>query len=293
MGHVDLGGTWHEASFRLVETYDVEMERGWRIALDPQPYGELVQVTAGRCRLVLGDEVEVVGPGEIAILLPGPFRLTEDCGDEPLRLRGFGFRIELFGAIELSGLLGLPLRLPDPTGRVEEQIVRAVADGARSGAAAALRARSHAELAIAELVSVLGDVGDVPTRRRPEIDAALSLMEQDLSGDLDLATLAGAAHLSPKHFARTFKDVVGVPPMTYLQAMRLSRARAALASTDTPAGRIASDHGFADAAHFSRAFKLRYGVTPTQFRSRTAAGTGRSPRTNLRGAGTRPMATVR
>jgi AraC-like DNA-binding protein len=283
---VDLGGTWHEASFRLVESYDVEMERGWRIVLDPQPYGELVQVTGGHCRFVLGDESVVVGAGGLAVLLPGPYRVTEDVGDEPLRFRGFGFRIELSGAIELSGLLGLPLRLTDPTGRVEELVVAAVANGARTGAAAALRARSYAEQAVAELVAAVGEVGDVPARNRPEIEAALSLMERDLSGDLDVAALARAAHLSPKHFARTFKDVVGVPPMTYLQAMRLSRARTALAATDAPAGRIATDHGFSDAAHFSRAFKQRYGVTPSQFRARTpvAGAVVRSSGSSRRGA---------
>ena len=52
MAHVDLGGTWHEASFLLVETYTVEVPRGWRIALDPQPYAEVVRVDvagAGSC----------------------------------------------------------------------------------------------------------------------------------------------------------------------------------------------------------------------------------------------------
>jgi AraC-like DNA-binding protein len=283
MGHVDLAGTWHEASFRLVESYDVQMERRWRIALDPQPYGELVQVTAGQCRFQLGDDVAVLGPGDLGILLPGPPRVTEDVGVDPLRLRGFGFRIELFAAIELSGLLGLPLALSDPDGRVEELLVATVANGALGGAAAALRARSFAEQAIAELVAAVGEVGTVTGRRRPEIEAALSLMARELSGDLDIAVLAKAAHLSPKHFSRTFKDVVGVPPMTYLQAMRLSRARSALASTDVPAGRIATDHGFADAAHFSRAFKRRYGVTPTEFRARSPRGSR-----STRSSGSRP-----
>lgn len=99
-------------------------------------------------------------------------------------------------------------------------------------------------------------------------------MERDLSGDLDVATLARTANLSPKHFARCFKDVVGVPPMTYLQALRLRRARAALATTRRTALAIAVEHGFADAAHFSRAFKRTYGLTPTSFRRLSAASGG-------------------
>ena len=56
----------------LVETYTVEVPRGWRIALDPQPYAEVVRVDRGRCRFVLGEHEAVVSPGEIGILLPGP-----------------------------------------------------------------------------------------------------------------------------------------------------------------------------------------------------------------------------
>jgi hypothetical protein len=36
MAHVDLGGTSHEASFRMVETYRGQSPRGWQIALDPR-----------------------------------------------------------------------------------------------------------------------------------------------------------------------------------------------------------------------------------------------------------------
>ena len=44
-------------------------------------------------------------------------------------------------------------------------------------------------------------------------------------GDLDVATLAAAVNLSPEALLALFKSVVGVPPMTYLQALRVSRAR--------------------------------------------------------------------
>jgi AraC-like DNA-binding protein len=272
---VDLEGLWHEASFRLVETYDVQVEQGWRIALDRQPYGEVVQVLSGQCRFSLGGEHADLGPAAVGVLLPGPDRVTAAVGAEPLRLRGFGFRVELFGAIELSGLLGLPLAIPRPWPDLVDRLAEAVHWGRAGGPAEAFRARAHAELATASLVEQLGEVredalGEVRagggTVRR-EVAAALALMESEPARDLDLATLAAAVHLSPKHFARLFKRVTGVPPMTYLQALRVSRARAVLAETDRPVAAIASDLGFADAAHLSRAFRRAYGTTPRDFRS--------------------------
>ncbi|MFF0399866.1 helix-turn-helix domain-containing protein [Streptomyces sp. NPDC005248] len=278
MTHIDHGGTWHEASFRLVETYDVTVDAQWRIDLDHQPYGEIVHVLSGCCRFVQGDRSADVGPGDLGILLPGQDRSTQAVGGAPLSFTGFGFRVELHGAVELSGLLGLPLHLPTPDLTTLGLVTQAVRSGRPTSPGAALRARGYAELATAELVERHGTVGALAgaggSGRRPEIEAALGLMERDLSGDLDVATLARTANLSPKHFARCFKDVVGVPPMTYLQALRLGRARAALATTRRTALAIAVEHGFADAAHFSRAFKRTYGLTPTSFRRLSAASGG-------------------
>ena len=236
MAHVDLGGLWHEAAFRLVETYDVEVERGWRIALDRQPYGEVVRVLTGRCRFSLGGEHRDVGPGGIGILLPGPDRVTADLGEGPLRFRGFGFRVELFGAIELSGLLGLPLSIPHPWPALDDLVAETVRWGQDGGPADAFRARAHAELATAALVERLGDVGTLGGAVRREVAEALAVMEREPSQDLDVPTLAAAVHLSPKHFSRLFKSVVGVPPMTYLQALRVSR-RAGRPRRHRPVGR--------------------------------------------------------
>ena len=59
--------------------------------------------------------------------------------------------------------------------------------------------------------------------------------------------------------------------MTYLQALRVSRAREALAASDRSVASVAHSLGFADAAHLSRAFRKAYGTTPTAFRARAHA----------------------
>lgn len=268
MGHVDLAGTWHESSYRLVETFDVTVGPSWTIPLDPQPYAEVVLVMAGRLRVELGDDRVEARARQLVTLLPGARRLTAAVGG-PARLVGFGFRIELFGSIEMSGLLGVPLLVEHPSESLVRLVMSTVRSGAQESPADALTARAYAELATAELVASFGDVGPLRrARTRPEIEAALTLMERELSEDLDVPTLARAASMSPKHFARCFKDLVGVPPMAYLQAMRLNGARAALERTTETTAAIAAAHGFADAAHFSRAFKRQYGMSPTQFRKR-------------------------
>ena len=263
MAHVDLGGLWHEAAFRLVETYDVQVERGWRIALDRQPYGEMVRVLTGRCRFSLGGEHHDVGPGGIGILLPGP------TGSPPISARarcgsaGSGSGWSCSARSSCPGLLGLPLAVPHPWPALDDLVAETVRCGQVGGPADAFRARATAELATATLVERVGDVRTLGGAVRREVAEALAIMDREPARDLDVPTLAAAVHLSPKHFSRLFKSVVGVPPMTYLQALRVSRARAALAGTDRSVATIAGDHGFADAAHLSRAFRQAYATTPS------------------------------
>lgn len=291
MGHVDLDGLWHEASFRVVETYDVEMPPGWQIALDEQPYGEVFEIVSGRCAVALGEAEEVVEAGELCVLLPGPCRLTATADDAPLRFAGFGFRVQLFGATELSGLLGLPLRIPAPSATVTDGLAQTVRWGARPGPEAALRTRGHAELTVASLVDEHGDPRAPTGSVRREVADALRFMDQHAGTDLDVGIVAAQVHLSAKHFARMFASVVGVPPMSYLLALRLSRARAALTRGDAAIATVASEHGFADAAHFSRAFRRAYGCTPREARARAQHLLVPHSATTPRGPTSRPTTT--
>ena len=92
---------------------------------------------------------------------------------------------------------------------------------------------------------------------------------------------------APENFAS--KSVVGVPPKTYLQALRVSRARAALARSDRSIAMVASDHGFADAAHLSRAFRQAYGATPSEFRARARSLEAGPFRPSRRSPASRPQ----
>ena len=68
--------------------------------------------------------------------------------------------------------------------------------------------------------------------------------------------------MSPAHFARAFKETMGLGPHQYLLHLRLERARRMLDAEDAVLSNIAQRAGFADQAHFTRLFKREYGVTP-------------------------------
>jgi AraC family transcriptional regulator len=98
---------------------------------------------------------------------------------------------------------------------------------------------------------------------------ALELMNEHIEYNLTVDLLATEVGLSPAHFARAFKETMGVAPHRYLLMLRLEHARRLLDAPDAALSAIAQRSGFADQAHFTRLFKREYGVTPgTVLRSR-------------------------
>jgi AraC-like DNA-binding protein len=91
-------------------------------------------------------------------------------------------------------------------------------------------------------------------------------MEVHLGESIDLSMLAGVAGLSVHHFARQFKQSIGVTPHHYLTQKRVERAQEMLAKTDLSLAEIAYAAGFSDQSHLSRHFRHMLGTTPREFR---------------------------
>jgi AraC family transcriptional regulator len=84
---------------------------------------------------------------------------------------------------------------------------------------------------------------------------------------LSLGDLAAVAHLSPYHFARRFKEAMGVSPHQYLIHQRVERAQRLLRDGQETITKIASDVGFSDHSHLCRHFKRIVNLTPAEFRA--------------------------
>ena len=84
--------------------------------------------------------------------------------------------------------------------------------------------------------------------------------------ELTLDRLAAVACLSPCHFHRIFRAMVGEPLGQHVQRVRLETAVVQLQTSSRSVLDIALDAGYESAAAFSRAFEQRFGVSPTQCR---------------------------
>ncbi len=84
--------------------------------------------------------------------------------------------------------------------------------------------------------------------------------------ELGLPELARAVCLSPNHLGRIFREEVGVPPMHYLQHLRLQHARELLAHTDLRVNEVALLVGYRDPLYFSRLFQHAHLASPRRYR---------------------------
>ncbi len=96
---------------------------------------------------------------------------------------------------------------------------------------------------------------------------ALELVEQAWAQPPSLDQLAHAAHLSPRHFSRRFRLLLGCTPHEYVTARRLQKASAMLLDDRLKVHQIADGLGFSSVGVFSRWFVQHAGQSPTEFRS--------------------------
>ena len=100
----------------------------------------------------------------------------------------------------------------------------------------------------------------------------LDLIHEELDAPLELADLARHVHTTPFHFHRMFRQIVGETVQAYIRRRRLYRAANQLMETSWSILDIAIGAGYQSNEAFTRAFKRRFGLSPSCFRKQECAG---------------------
>jgi transcriptional regulator GlxA family with amidase domain len=104
-----------------------------------------------------------------------------------------------------------------------------------------------------------------PARSTP-IDAVQRWLPDHLEDDLCVEALARRAGMSPRHFARAFRDETATTPAVYVERLRIEAARRLLETSDLTVEAISRRVGMRRAETLHRAFRRRLGTTPDRYR---------------------------
>ena len=146
----------------------------------------------------------------------------------------------------------------------------------------AARAFVPRDFAPADLASTVARVGRPPGAAVPSgervaaIKRTFGVLANAVTDVPALSALAAMASMSRSHFSRTFHAVAGISLRDYVRDLRLKRAEELMRVSGLSLTAIAVAAGFYDLPHFNKAFRHRFGMSPTQFRLASARFGSRS-----------------
>ena len=84
--------------------------------------------------------------------------------------------------------------------------------------------------------------------------------------DLTIEEIAKSMYLHPAYFSQVIKEELGLTALKYLNLYRMNKASQLLKTTELSVEQIAGAVGYQNRHSFTRAFKNRFQISPTQYK---------------------------
>lgn len=104
------------------------------------------------------------------------------------------------------------------------------------------------------------------SRAKEKMRQALNYMQDNFQKGLNMAMVSNHVSMNYSQFSNAFKEYTGMNFVSYLQDMRMIRAKHLLRTTDMKVFEISWKVGLRNEKHFMKTFRAMYGVSPTEYR---------------------------
>ena len=98
--------------------------------------------------------------------------------------------------------------------------------------------------------------------------SVVDYIERNLKRGISLEDVANHVNISTYYLSKIFKKEMGVNFITYVTDRKMDLAKEMLVNTDIPVLNIALDLAYNEANYFSKAFKKKTGLTPSEYREK-------------------------
>ncbi len=99
------------------------------------------------------------------------------------------------------------------------------------------------------------------------VNKAIEIMVQSYSEKLKISDMATTIGISRNYLTDLFKQELGISPQNFLMNFRMEKAAQELKETDESVQNIGINVGYPDPLAFSKAFKQKYGMSPSSYRT--------------------------
>lgn len=215
-------------------------------------------------------------PGEACIIPTRMLARSECLRDRTQRVAVFHwmhFQFLLFQSVDISNYFAMPCVLPASQAQYLGDLVAQMAGVHHADkpmplhAAATVRSKAQAFMCqVFKLVPLRLDLAKLTQHDWLAIRPALEYIATHYQSPVTVEALARQVSLSPSRFHAVFKSVMGQPPMDYLIDTRIKHSQQLLLLNDLSIKQVAMQSGYIDQLAFSKAFKMRMGISPTQYR---------------------------
>lgn len=106
----------------------------------------------------------------------------------------------------------------------------------------------------------------IPNNLNERLDLAIQHINKNIETRISIPELADLACLTPDHFSRVFKKIMGMSPCEYIQMKRIERAQILLVTSNMNIVEIGEKVGIDNPPQFTRLFKKIAQCSPKEYR---------------------------
>lgn len=223
-------------------------------------------VISGRGVLYCGQKKYVLKTGQMFVIFPNTIVKYQADTENP-----WHYIWTVFGgdeAKEIFAYLDISPKNPVLTPCDSEKIVNIMRSMPRERGTNMYDNLRFSSLLYELMANLVNTTADDTDRENAYLTSATRYIRAHYQSDMTVERLASYIGISRKYLFAIFKNSLGVSPKDYIVDYRMKKAAGLLSDKNLTVSNVAYSVGYKDALTFSRMFKTKFGVSPTDYRNK-------------------------